>query len=743
MNEQQIQELAKTLNVDPIILSQIYQRYNPKNETELIKLFNDISAIQSESNLPDISQAIQQHQVQNSPVTPQSVNFEDFFNQGYQFTRNSIDDLIGQCAWFAEQITRLGNGSNWTIGNSIGEKKQQLQQHVSEGNGFLPGQAQPEVGNSIVMDTGTKYGHVAVISEVLPDKRLRLTESNWNGDLKVSHDRIVEPNDKSIVGFVKSKPTSEFKAGPAKTDPKTPTTPIKRQVQFTAPKDKQELPRELQTVKVDDIKVNNPNVVKLSQDTGLPPEQLSSIIESTKDKLSSDLPTQILQVKERVASPQPGPNPSPTSMPSATPLPIKPAELSSTVQPGPTPMSGPAPVPNLPQKPQILGTETQSPPTPQATPQAQAIQQVSDRVLSLLPESQREAAKTAIPYITKALQDEGILTPKTLGYALATASHESGFVPKEEIMAQFGKNARNNYIAGLQQNYDGGTDYRGRGFIQLTHKSNYDKFGKRIGEDLVTNPDRLLDPVVSSKVLAAYMKDNGVVDAVEKGDYDTARVRVQGRGALNSEFIQNTRDIASLAQGITKVSAAEPTPVEDQVASISATSKPVETPVIQKPNLIEAFTKNTNNAVNSIRSAITPKVSPIIKPPQIKKPTQSFSNPGQASKPAVASAIRSVVPNRSVAPVRSVAKAPVRSVQPVKQVVRQVAKPVVQAARSIPKVAAPTFKVSAPKINPVMSSARIMSVAKAPVRVAASQAKKSASSVAKNVIKKVTSYFRR
>lgn len=178
------------------------------------------------------------------------------------------------------------------------------------------------------------------------------------------------------------------------------------------------------------------------------------------------------------------------------------------------------------------------------------IQRISNTVIESLPESQRDAAKTAVPSIARALSQEGILSPEVLSYAVATASHESGLVPKEEIMATRGVNPRNDYIAGLQEGYSGGKDYHGRGYIQLTHDYNYKKFGDRIGEDLVSNPNKLLTPETSAKVLAAYFKDNGVADAVQTGDLIKARQLIQGQGAINPQFIQNTRNIAEMAKGI-------------------------------------------------------------------------------------------------------------------------------------------------------------------------------------------------
>lgn len=196
---------------------------------------------------------------------------------------------------------------------------------------------------------------------------------------------------------------------------------------------------------------------------------------------------------------------------------------------------------------------------------------VDDQILSLLPQEQREAAKTIAPSIAQALDREGILTPQTLAYALATASHESGMVPKQEVMAQRGLNAKNDYIADLQDNYSGGKKYVGRGLIQLTHDYNYKKYGDRIGVDLVSNPDALLDPDISARVLAAYIKDSGVAEAVEKGDLIKARVRVQGQGATNSKFMPTTRKIAQQAQQLAHIFNAKP----DAIAQLVQPRTPI------------------------------------------------------------------------------------------------------------------------------------------------------------------------
>ena len=57
------------------------------------------------------------------------------------------------------------------------------------------------------------------------------------------------------------------------------------------------------------------------------------------------------------------------------------------------------------------------------------------------------------------------------------------------------------------QNGDDGYNYRGRGFIQLTGRGNYEKYGKLAGVDLVNHPELLDDPATAARVSVEYMKD--------------------------------------------------------------------------------------------------------------------------------------------------------------------------------------------------------------------------------------------
>lgn len=47
----------------------------------------------------------------------------------------------------------------------------------------------------------------------------------------------------------------------------------------------------------------------------------------------------------------------------------------------------------------------------------------------------------------------------------------------------------------------------GRGFIQLTWEENYIKAGKKLGLDLTTNPDKVMEPKISAKIAVLGMKE--------------------------------------------------------------------------------------------------------------------------------------------------------------------------------------------------------------------------------------------
>ena len=74
---------------------------------------------------------------------------------------------------------------------------------------------------------------------------------------------------------------------------------------------------------------------------------------------------------------------------------------------------------------------------------------------------------------------------------------------------------------GNTQPGDGGK-YIGRGYIQLTGRGNYTKYGTMVGKDLLNNPQLLSDPTVAAEVSVKYMLDRCKADQNDPGYVEKA-----------------------------------------------------------------------------------------------------------------------------------------------------------------------------------------------------------------------------
>jgi predicted chitinase len=73
-----------------------------------------------------------------------------------------------------------------------------------------------------------------------------------------------------------------------------------------------------------------------------------------------------------------------------------------------------------------------------------------------------------------------------------------------------------------------GARYHGRGFIQLTGRANYAKYGQLLGVPLENDPDLALTASVAAAVLALYFKDRGLAAVARAGDWEGVRRGVNG-----------------------------------------------------------------------------------------------------------------------------------------------------------------------------------------------------------------------
>jgi predicted chitinase len=67
-----------------------------------------------------------------------------------------------------------------------------------------------------------------------------------------------------------------------------------------------------------------------------------------------------------------------------------------------------------------------------------------------------------------------------------------------------------------------GAKFIGRGYIQLTGRANYTRYGNMIGKDLLSNPELLSDPTIAAEVSVKYMLDRVKAPQTDPGYIDKA-----------------------------------------------------------------------------------------------------------------------------------------------------------------------------------------------------------------------------
>lgn len=139
-----------------------------------------------------------------------------------------------------------------------------------------------------------------------------------------------------------------------------------------------------------------------------------------------------------------------------------------------------------------------------------------------------EDIKRVTPYIIAELKKQGIYSENTLIGVLATVAVESNFRPVVEGYYLKPDRRTELYNSKLYGRIDPVTNQRyfGRGFVQLTGKNNYAKYGKDLGIDLVNNPDLALDPAAAARILVLFFKDNNLQKSCNSGDWRGVRYGV-------------------------------------------------------------------------------------------------------------------------------------------------------------------------------------------------------------------------
>lgn len=235
--------------------------------------------------------------------------------------------------------------------------------------------------------------------------------------------------------------------------------------------------------------------------------------------------------------------------------------------------------------------------TTTTSPQMQA---AIDAWLAAVPQDQQEEAAANLPRIVQACADVGVTDPNQVAYILATAQHETGFgherysrsvslvedsnpftqnadgtwsarnhltgrtstaATREELDVQYWNDAYGSRSdLGNREGTNDGSDYRGRGFVQLTGRSNYQSMTTILNEagytytidgvtygtaenpiDLLSHPEHVNQvPDLAARILVEG-STRGTFTGKSVGDY----INEDGVDFVNARRVINGTDRAA------------------------------------------------------------------------------------------------------------------------------------------------------------------------------------------------------
>jgi hypothetical protein len=159
-----------------------------------------------------------------------------------------------------------------------------------------------------------------------------------------------------------------------------------------------------------------------------------------------------------------------------------------------------------------------------------------------------KATSKQIEGLTNLFQETSHLPVNQRAYLFATTYHETArtMQPITEYgsVRYFDKYDTGRLAAALGNTPQADGDgymYRGRGYVQITGKANYSKASKKLGVDLVKNPDLALNPSHAAKILI-----NGCLEGWFTGKKLSDYLNSRTTDYINARRVVNGTDKASL-----------------------------------------------------------------------------------------------------------------------------------------------------------------------------------------------------
>jgi predicted chitinase len=161
-------------------------------------------------------------------------------------------------------------------------------------------------------------------------------------------------------------------------------------------------------------------------------------------------------------------------------------------------------------------------------------------VARMFPNAPRQNIQTYLPQVLQALAQLNMADKLMILMALATIRAETGsFAPVSEAPSRYNTSPNGSpfdlydFRSDLGNRGKGdGARFKGRGFIQLTGRHNYQVYSQRLGlgNRLLEQPELANQPDIAARILACFLKDkeNTIRQALARKDFKTARKAVNG-----------------------------------------------------------------------------------------------------------------------------------------------------------------------------------------------------------------------
>jgi len=158
----------------------------------------------------------------------------------------------------------------------------------------------------------------------------------------------------------------------------------------------------------------------------------------------------------------------------------------------------------------------------------------------LFPTTALDILKTNLSIVLAALSEGGLGSTEMTLMALATVRVEAGGMkPCSELVSRFNTSPGGHPFDLYDNRKDLGNEghpdgerYRGRGFVQLTGRANYQRYSKvlGLGAELIDEPDLANEPKIAARLLVVFLKDRErpIKEALLTRNFAGARRLVNG-----------------------------------------------------------------------------------------------------------------------------------------------------------------------------------------------------------------------